>query len=106
METRELYKQKYEAQIREWSAKLEALAAHADKLTAQAKIDAKPHLDGISTKLEAAKAKLHELAAATDDKWEDAKKSADHVWSDLKASLEGAHDIVKPDPKTESKKEA
>ncbi len=26
METRELYKQKYEAQLREWSAKIDALS--------------------------------------------------------------------------------
>ena len=101
METRDLYKQKYEAQLHEWSAKIEALKAHADKLTAEAKLDAKPHLDTLHAKLETAKAKLHEIAEATDDKWDDVVKGADHVWSDVKASVEGAYDALKK-PRKES----
>jgi hypothetical protein len=100
METREIYKQKYEAQLHEWSAKIEALSAHVDKLTADAKLQAKPHLDGVHAKLEVAKAKLHEIAQATDDKWDDVKKGADHVWNDVKASVEGAYDALKPAKKS------
>jgi uncharacterized coiled-coil DUF342 family protein len=95
METREIYKQKYEAQLREWSAKLDALEAHADKMSADAKLAAKPHLDTLHAKVQAAKAKLHEIAEATDDKWDDVTKGADQAWSDLKASLEGAYDALK-----------
>jgi ElaB/YqjD/DUF883 family membrane-anchored ribosome-binding protein len=99
METRELYKQKYEAQIHEWSAKLEGLIAHTDKLTAQAKLDAKPRLDAIHVKMEAAKAKLHEIADATDDRWDDVKKGAEHAWHEVKGAVEGAYDAIKPDKK-------
>ncbi len=73
--------------------------AHADKLTAEAKIEAKPHLDGLRAKLEEAKAKLHEMAQVTDDKWDDVKKGAEHVWSDVKGSVEGAYDAIKPSKK-------
>ena len=45
METRELYKQKYEAQLREWGAKIDVLKAEIDKRKAEAKIDAQPQLD-------------------------------------------------------------
>jgi uncharacterized coiled-coil DUF342 family protein len=99
METRELYRQKYEAQIHEWSAKLEALIAHTDKLTAQAKLDAKPRLDAIHVKMEAAKAKLHEIAGATDEKWDEVKKGAEHAWHEVKGAVEGAYDVIKPDKK-------
>ncbi len=99
METRELYKQKYEAQLHEWSAKLEALSAHADKLTAEAKLQAKPHLDGVHAHIEAAKAKLEEIAHATDDRWDEVKKGADHAWNDVKAAVEGAYDTLKPGKK-------
>jgi uncharacterized coiled-coil DUF342 family protein len=92
--TRELYKQKYEAQLHEWSAKLEELKAHADKLTAEAKLDAKPHLDALHAKLAAAKAKLDDIVKATDDRWDDVKDGADHAWNDLKAAIEGAHDAL------------
>jgi hypothetical protein len=99
METRELYKQKYEAQLHEWSAKLEGLIAHTDKLTAQAKLDAKPRLDAIHVKMEAAKERLHEIAVATDDKWDDVKAGAEHAWHEVKGAVEGAYDAIKPDKK-------
>ena len=95
METRELYKQKYEAQLREWSAKIDVLKAQADKQTAEAKLDAKPTLDALNEKLAAAKAKLNEIAEATDDKWDDVMKGADQAWNDFKASVEGAYDALK-----------
>ncbi len=99
METRELYKQKYEAQMHEWSAKLDGMKAQSEKLTAQTKLAMKPHLDAAHAKLEAAKAKLEAIAGATDDKWNDVVKDADHAWSDFKAAAEGAFDALKH-PKT------
>jgi uncharacterized protein YjbJ (UPF0337 family) len=97
METRELYRQKYEAQIHEWSAKIDVLKAQADKATAEAKLDAKPTLDALNAKLEAAKAKAREIGEATDDKWDEVKTGAEHLWSELKASVEGAYDALKTD---------
>jgi uncharacterized coiled-coil DUF342 family protein len=95
METREIYKQKYEAQLHEWSAKMDALEAQAEKLSAEAKLAAKPHLDTLRSKVQVAKAKLHEIAEATDDKWDEVKKGVDHAWNDVKASFEGAYDALK-----------
>jgi hypothetical protein len=94
METRELYKQKYQAQIHEWAAKLDVLKARGEKMSAQTKLDAKPRLVGMYTQLDAAKAKMAELASATDDKWEEAKKGAEHAWTETKSALEGAYDAV------------
>ena len=88
-----------EAQIREWSAKLAGLIAHTDKLTAQAKLDAKPLLDALHLKIEAAKAKLHEIAGSTDGRWEEVKTSAEHAWHEVKGAVEGAHDAIMPDKK-------
>lgn len=100
METRELYKQKYEAQMHEWSAKLDGLKAQSEKLTAQAKLDAKPHIDAVHAKFDAAKAKLSAIADATDDKWNDVVKDVDGAWGELKAAAEGAYDAMKA-PKKE-----
>jgi outer membrane protein TolC len=95
METRELYKQKYEAQMHEWNAKLDVMKAQTEKLTVQAKLDVKPHLDAVHAKFDAAKARLNEIAEATDDKWDDVVKEVDHAWNDLKAAAEGAYDAMK-----------
>ncbi len=90
METRKLYQQKYEAQLREWEAKVDVVHAHAQKVAAQARLDLKPHLDAVRAKLEAAKSKLGGVAKATDDAWDGVKHDADGAWHDLKASVEGA----------------
>jgi uncharacterized coiled-coil DUF342 family protein len=95
-ETRELHKQKVEAQLAEWAAKIDQLKAHADKLTAQARLDARPHLDQVHTKFAAAKAKLLEIATATDERWTEVTKGADDAWHDVKSSVEGAYDALKP----------
>jgi hypothetical protein len=67
METRELYKQKFEAQIHEWGARLED-----------------------------AKVRLQAIAATTDHRWDDMKKSSDQAWHDVKAAFGGANDAFKP----------
>ena len=95
MNSRDLYKQKYEAQLHEWSAKLDGMKAQSEKLTAQAKLDVKPHLDAVHAKLNAAKTRLNEIAAATDDKWEEVAKNVDHAWGDLKSAATGAYDALK-----------
>jgi hypothetical protein len=100
MESRELYRQKYEAQMHEWSARLDTMKAQTEKLTVQAKLDVKPHLDSVNTKFEAAKARLGEIADATDEKWNDLVSGVDHAWSELKAAAEGAHDAVKAHQKS------
>lgn len=97
MENRELYRQKFEAQFREWSAKIEALRAHNDKLTAQAQIDAKPHFEALHSKLTAANTRLHEIADTTEDKWDDVKRETDLFWREVKGAVEGAYDALMPD---------
>lgn len=95
MQARDLYKQKYEAQLHEWSAKVDELKAHSDKLTAQAKIDMLPRIETLQGKVDGAKAKLHDIATATDDKWDDVKKSTELAWNDVKAAVEGAYEAIK-----------
>ena len=94
MDTREIYKEKYQAQIHEWTAKLDVLKARGEMMSAQAKLDAKPSLDAMHEKLEHAKSKMSELAAASDDKWEEIKKSLDHAWTETKSAIEGAYDAI------------
>lgn len=100
METRELYKQKYQAQLHEWSAKMDVMKAQSEKLTAQAKLDMKPHLDAMHDRVEAAKAKLHDVAEATDDKWDEVLKGADHAWHDVTSAVEGALAALKTHTKS------
>lgn len=95
MESRDLYKQKYEAQMHKWASKLDVLRAQTEVMTAQAQIDIKPHVDTVQAKFEAAKAKLMEIGAATDDRWDEVAKEVDGAWADLKAAASGAYDALK-----------
>ena len=90
MGLKEEYFQKAQAQLNEWSAKIDQLKAKADKADAQAKIDYRKQLDAIRVKQEAAQAKLNQLRAAGEGAWESLKSGADTAWDDLKAAYENA----------------
>lgn len=95
MKTRDLYKEKFEAQIHEWKAKIDLMSAQGEKLSAQTKLDFKPHLDSLQAKLEAAKARVVDIASATDDKLDAVAAAIEAGWTDLKATVEGAQDAIK-----------
>ena len=95
MDRRELYKQKAEAQMNEFSATLDVLKARADKLSAQSKLDMQPRMDAVNSKFEAAKAKFAKFADAADDKLDEVCKDIDDSWKDFKAAVEGTFDAFK-----------
>jgi hypothetical protein len=95
METREAYRDKYEAQLKIWGAKVDVIKAQAEMVKAQAKIDLAPQVNVVHEKYEAAKAKLEHIAQATDDKWTDIMHDADKVWQDFEASVQGAFATIK-----------
>jgi hypothetical protein len=94
VDKRALYKQKYQAQIHEWKAKLDVMKAQGEKLSAQAMLDAKPRLDQVHAKLEAAKGALQGFAGVAEDKWDVTVKDAERIWLDFKSAAQGAHDAV------------
>jgi F0F1-type ATP synthase membrane subunit b/b' len=102
METRELYQKKYEAQLKEWGAKMDEIDARARKTAAQAQIDLKPHLESVKTKFETAKSKLGHIAKATDDAWGSVKQDAHTAWRKIMSSVEGAFAAIKTHQKSDA----
>jgi len=100
---RDLYRQKYEAQLREWEAKVDEMRARADKLDAQARLDMRPHFDTVRTRCEAARSKLADIGEAAEDTWEDMKRNAEQAWNDFKGSVEGAYDAFRSHGKSQSR---
>jgi len=94
-ETRNLYRQKYEGQIREWNAKLDDLRAHTAQLDAQARLEMQPHVDNVHRKYHITRSRLQELADAADDTWGGLKRNAEQAWVDFKSSIEGAYEALK-----------
>jgi hypothetical protein len=95
MPTRDLYRQKFSAQLHEWNARLDLLVARSERLEVKAKLEVTPLVDAVHERLTSAKAALAEIAAATDDRWAAVVKDADKVWADLKAAADGANDALK-----------
>lgn len=95
MKSRELYQKKFEAQLHEWSARLDLLSAQAESMTAQARIDFQPTLDAVQAKFTAAKARLADISEASEDRWDELVKTLDHGWTELKSAADGAYEAIR-----------
>ena len=84
------YVEKRKAQIDKLNAEIENLAAKTIKTDAdaEAKGEHKEHVASLRLKRDEARAKLTEIEAAADDRWEDLKDGVENVWMNLKHGLE------------------
>jgi len=84
------YVEKREAEIDKWNAELEDLDAKilVGELDAKAKLEHKEHINALRKKRDEAKARLAEIRAARDDKWEDLKDGLDSVWTSITDGFE------------------
>ena len=87
METKEAYRQKVDAQMKEWNAQIALLAAKLENAGADVKVKYAQELDAIRAKQRVAAAKVKELDAASGEAWESVKATSDKVWEDLKAGI-------------------
>jgi hypothetical protein len=90
MENKQAYREKLEAHMREWSAKIDLLKAKADQAEAEAKIEYRNRIEDLRQKKEALKAKLSELQNASDAAWKDIKAGTEKAAADLKDALQSA----------------
>lgn len=88
MATKDAYQKKLEAQLDEWEAKLEVLAAKARNATADARISYENELEGLKSKRLAARQKLDELGKSSEDAWEDLKDGAESAWDEMGKAIE------------------
>jgi hypothetical protein len=90
MGSKEAYREKLEAQMREWSAKIDLLKARADQVEAEAKIEYRNRIEDIRQRKEALQGKLKELQNASDAAWKDIKEGTEKAAADLKDALQSA----------------
>jgi hypothetical protein len=90
MDKRKVYEEKFEAQLKQWSAEIALLKAKADKATAEAKIEYYKVIEVFQRKQETAMMKLQELRDAGDDGWEDLKIGAEKAWAEVKTAFQNA----------------
>jgi predicted ATP-binding protein involved in virulence len=89
-EKRKAYEEKFDAQLKEWSAQIALLKAKADKGKAEAKIEYYKTIEALQHKQDEAMKKLHELRSAGDEAWEDIKTGAENTWDEIKAAFHAA----------------
>lgn len=91
MEFQKVYKQKLEAQLKEWSAQINLLEAKVENAAADIKVKRAEALNELRAKQHAASEKLKELDTAGGEAWVQVKFTADKIWEDLKTGLAEAH---------------
>ena len=87
MSKQEAYREKAEAQLREWKADIEKLMAKADQAKAEGKIEFYKRAESFNAKYEAARKKSEELKGAADDRWADLKALVEVSTAELKEAL-------------------
>jgi hypothetical protein len=90
MNAKEAYQQKFDAQLREWGAKIDVLKAKADQATAGAKIEYYEQIEELRFKQAAAQKKFEEFRDAGEQAWEELKPGLEHAWDDFKSAVEKA----------------
>lgn len=95
MDIQKAYKQKMEAQLKEWSAQIDLLEAKADNLGADMQVKRAKELQELRAKQRAASEKMKELGKASGEAWEQVKETADKIWEDLKTGIADVHSKFK-----------
>jgi uncharacterized protein YfiM (DUF2279 family) len=90
MDEKELYRQKHQAQLDEWKADVAKLRARAAGAKADAQIEINKHIKELEARMHDAGAKLSEMAAASEEAWDSAKKGMETTWEALKAGVSAA----------------
>ncbi|RJP65891.1 MAG: coiled coil domain-containing protein [Candidatus Abyssobacteria bacterium SURF_17] len=87
---RKAYREKMEAQLKEWSAKIDLLKAKADKAGAEAKIEYHQRINELRQKKEIMRGRLEELKEASGEAWDSLKSGVQKARDDLKKGVESA----------------
>ena len=90
MNNRELYRQKYQAQLDEWLAEVAKLKAKAAGARADARIELNRHVKELDQRMHEAGARLEELATASEEGWDSVSKNVESTWAALKAGVNAA----------------
>jgi hypothetical protein len=83
METVESPVRNREAELKQWSSRLDKLLEKGDAAGTVPRLDYRERLEDLKGKYDAAEAKLAELKAAGSDKWETFKDGIENAWSEL-----------------------
>jgi recombinational DNA repair ATPase RecF len=95
MDMQNAYKQKREAQLKEWGAQINLMEAKLENMGADLKVKRAEQIKALRAQQHSASEKMQELGKASGEAWEQVKVTADKVWDDLKSGVADAHSKFK-----------
>ena len=95
MEKRDLYLEKINAKVEQYSAKLSGMRGKAAEAQADMKLEYLNHVEKLEGKRDDLKEKYEQLRKATDSSWEDMKEGTENAWNELKGSFTKATEHFK-----------
>lgn len=90
MRDREALVEKLEAQLKEWSHRLEELRARAGKAAADRRAEYRKHVDELQERRDHFRERLHELRNAGEHVWEEMREGTEKAWEEMHAAFESA----------------
>ena len=90
MDEKQLYEQKWQAQLDIWQAEVDKFKAKASGASADAQLRLNSEIKVLEGKIAEGKAKLVQIAAASDDAWQSLKQGGDSAWAALKSAFSDA----------------
>jgi DNA repair photolyase len=106
MSTKEMFKQKMEAEVARAQNELARFRARGMAFTAEAKDRHDEYVAELERKLDATKAGLRELGKADEHVWESLKDGVEHTWGALQSTLQDAIENFKTQPHRAGKQES
>jgi len=88
MDKKDEYREKLEAQLKEWKAKIEMLETRGAKFSSETKTDLMREIEELRHKKGIVKDKWNELQKASSDSWDTMKVGVEKVVAELKTALE------------------
>jgi hypothetical protein len=85
----EAYRERAQAQLREWKADIDKLMARANKAKADGKIQFYEQAEVLNAKYQAALKRAQELKDAGEDEWQEFKIRVEVAWGEVKDALKG-----------------
>ncbi len=90
MADKDAFREKLEAQLKEWNARIDLLKAKAEKAKAEAKIEYSKDIENLKAKRDALRGKLAEWQSAGSEAMESIKAGVEKAAADLKSAIEKA----------------
>ena len=87
MDEKRLYQQKWQAQLDQWQAEIDKFKAKASGASADAQLRLNSEIKVLQGRIDEGKAKLAQIAAASDDAWQSLKQGGDSAWTALKSAF-------------------